>query len=89
MDTYRTCVLCHSDTYYNCVKCHEIVCNRPNCSTSVDESHTGYSEDHPKAACIYKLCSGSKKRQATISDKILWETKKMCLKVSLSPYTML
>ena len=56
MDTYRICALCHSDTYYNCVKCHKDIC-----STSVDESHTGYSEDHPKAVSIFKLCSGSKK----------------------------
>ena len=32
MDTYRICVLCHSDTYYNYVKCHKIVCNRPSLS---------------------------------------------------------
>ena len=68
MDTYhRICVLCHSDTCYNCVKCHEAVCNRPDSSTSVNESHNGYSEDHLKAVSICKLCSGSKKRQSSIS----------------------
>ena len=68
MDTYhRICVLCHSDTYYNCVKCHEAVCKRPDCSTSVDKRHTGYSEDHLKAVSTSKLCSGSKKRQSIIS----------------------
>ena len=72
MDTYHCiCVLCHSDTYYNCVKCHEAVCNRPDCSTSVDESHTGYGEDHPKAVSICKSCSGSKKRQSSISTFFL------------------
>ena len=64
MDTYRICVFRHSDTYYNCVKCHKVV---PNCSTPVDESHTGYGEDHLKAVSICKLCSGSKKRQSSIS----------------------
>ena len=68
MATYhRICVLYHSDTYYNYVKCQETVCNRPDCSTSVDESHTGYSEDHPKAVSICKSCSGSKKRQSSVS----------------------
>ena len=51
MNTYhRISVLCHSDTYYNYNKCHKVVCNRPDCSTSVDENPTGYNEDHPKAA---------------------------------------
>ena len=68
MDTYHyICVLSHSDTYHNCVKCHKALCNRPDYSTFVNESHTGYSEDHPKAASICKSCSGSKKRQASIS----------------------
>ena len=60
-------MLCHSDTYHSCAKCHEAVCNRPDCYTSVNESHTGYSEDHPKAGSICKSCSGSKKRQSSIS----------------------
>ena len=50
---------------FNCVKCHEAVCNGPDCSTSLDESQD--SEDHPKAASICKSCSGSKKRQSSIS----------------------
>ena len=33
--------------------------------------------------------SSNKRLQATISDKILWEFQKVCLKFYLSPYTML
>ena len=68
MDTcHCISVLCHSETYYNCVKCHKAVCNRPDCSTFVNESHPGYSEDYPKAVSICKFHSGSKKRQSSIS----------------------
>ena len=63
----RVCILCNSSTYYNCVKCGEAICNRPDCSSSVDENHPGYSEDHPKAVSICVACSSSKKRQSNIS----------------------
>ena len=68
MDAYHyICIICHSDIYYNRVKYHGAVCNRPDCSTSVDKNHTGYSEDHPKAVSICRSCSGLKKRQSGIS----------------------
>lgn len=62
-----SCTFCDLPTYYYCVKCHKPVCNRPDCSSPVSESFAGYSEMHPKSVGICKPCSGTKKRQSSLS----------------------
>ena len=74
------CGHCSNETFYSCITCHHPICNRPQCSTAVPPSTSGYSEEHPKQIARCKNCKVVKKKTSNTTSSGFSKSKYVLLK---------